>query len=79
MRPTLLDEADILFGKGARKKQVRSVINRGYTRNGSLPDRVRAGERVRGRWQWRGLDVLEKETGEKLKALLTRAVSRSAW
>ena len=68
----LLDEADILFGKETPAKEaVRSIINGGYTRNGTnLTGYGR--ENVFGPLAMAGLDVLEKETGEKLKALLTR-------
>ena len=67
----LLDESDVTFGKGARKEAVRSIINGGYTRNGSYLTGY-GRENVFGPLALAGLDVLEKETGEKLKALLTR-------
>ena len=66
-----IDEGDILFGRGARKEQVRSVINGGYTRNGTYLTRYDR-ERVFGPLAMAGLDVLETDTGETLNALLSR-------
>ena len=66
-----IDESDVLFGRGNRKEQVRSILNGGYTRNGTyLTGHGR--EDVFGPVALAGLDVLEKQTGETLKALLSR-------
>ena len=53
----------ICSGRGARKEAVRSIMNGGYTRNGTyLTGHGR--ENVFGPVAMAGLDVMEKETGE---------------
>jgi hypothetical protein len=73
----LIDEADVLFGRGARKEGVRAVINSGYTRNGTvLKMRGSKAERAKvfGPVAMAGLDVLATSTGEALSATLDRCV-----
>jgi len=72
-----IDEADILFGAGARKSAVRAVINGGYTRagtvlNGTGSKATRTG--VFGAMAVAGLDMLEKNAGEQMKATLSRGI-----
>lgn len=72
-----LDEGDILFGKGQRKASIRSILNGGYERGGThLKMRGLAGERVDcfGPVCVAGLDVMEKDTGDNMKAFFTRCI-----
>ena len=73
----LLDEGDILFGAGKRKSDVRAVINGGTYRHGTVLMGTGAKATrvpVFGAIAVAGLDVMEKQAGEALKALLTRGV-----
>ncbi|HSR25778.1 MAG TPA: DUF3631 domain-containing protein, partial [Candidatus Eisenbacteria bacterium] len=74
----LIDEADILFGSGARKSGVRAVINGGYTRAGTvLTGKGGTASRVPvfGALALAGLDVMEKgSNAEALAALLSRGI-----
>jgi hypothetical protein len=73
----LLDEADILFGRGARKEGVRAVLNAGYLPNGTvLKMRGSKADRVAvfGPVALAGLDVIETATGGTLEALLSRCI-----
>jgi hypothetical protein len=73
----LLDEADILFGAGERSRGVRAVINGGTYCYGTVTNgRGDTTNRVPvfGALAMAGLDVMEKATGEKLNALLSRGV-----
>lgn len=40
-----IDEADVLFGRGARKESVRAVLNAGYTKDGVIAHMRLAGAR----------------------------------
>lgn len=73
----LLDEADILLGKGNRHSAVRAIINAGYrprgtVLNGSGSKATRIP--VFGALAMAGLDVMETGTGDVLKALLSRGI-----
>ena len=72
-----IDEADILFGAGERKADVRSVLNGGTYRYGTTLN-GKGGKTNRvpvfGPIALAGLDVMEKDTGDSLKALLSRFV-----
>ncbi len=73
----LLDEADVLFGRGARKEGVRAVLNSGYLPNGTvLKMRGSKADRVAvfGAVALAGLDVIETATGGTLEALLSRCI-----
>lgn len=73
----LLDESDVLFGKGSRREGVRAILLSGYTRNGTvLKMRGSRAERAKvfGPVSMAGLDVLQKATGDALTALLDRCV-----
>ena len=73
----LLDEADVLFGAGDRSRGVRAVINGGTYRYGTVTNgRGDTTNRVPvfGALALAGLDVMEKTTGDKLNALLSRGV-----
>src|ERR1039458_2243525 len=73
----MLDEADILLGAGSRKEGVRAVLNGGTYRHGTILN-AKGGKTNRvpvfGPVALAGLDVMEKDTGDKLKALFTRFV-----
>jgi hypothetical protein len=73
----MLDEADILLGQGSRKEGVRAVLNGGTYRHGTILN-AKGGKTNRvpvfGPVALAGLDVMEKDTGDKLKALFTRFV-----
>jgi hypothetical protein len=72
-----LDEADIMLGAGGRHEAVRAVINGGTYRFGTvLNGRGAKANRVPvfGPLALAGLDSLEKNTGDKLAALLSRGV-----
>lgn len=73
----LIDEADVLFGRGARKEGVRAVLNSGYLRNGTTL-KMRGGKADRvaifGPVALAGLDVIETATGGTLEALLSRCI-----
>lgn len=72
-----LDEGDILFGSGNRKQMVRSLLNNGYTPEGS-------NSRMWGNKVYRistfgavcvaAIDTMEKGTGDALKPLLERFI-----
>jgi hypothetical protein len=66
-----IDEADILFNTGKRHSSVRSIMNGGYTSNGTYLT-AKGREPCFGPIAMAGLDVLEKDTGEALSALLSR-------
>jgi len=75
--PLCLDEADVLFGKGARKEAIRAILNNGYSRDGFVPHN--RGEEtlwipVWGPVALTALDVLETATGEQMKPLFERSV-----
>jgi hypothetical protein len=73
----LIDEGDVLLGSGARRAGVRSIINGGYTRHGTvLNGRGSKATRVPvfGALAMAGLDTLEKGTGGLLAALLSRGI-----
>ena len=73
----MIDESDVLFGAGGRKEAVRAIINGGTYRYGTyLNGRGAKATRVPvfGPLALAGLDTLEKNTGETLKALLSRGV-----
>lgn len=73
----MLDEGDVLFGAGGRKEAVRAIINGGTYRFGTyLNGKGAKATRVPvfGPLALAGLDTLEKNTGESLKALLSRGV-----
>jgi hypothetical protein len=73
----LVDEADVLFGRGARKEGVRAVLNSGYLPNGTvLKMRGSKADRVAvfGPVALAGLDVIETATGGTLEALLSRCI-----
>jgi Protein of unknown function (DUF3631) len=73
----LIDEGDVLFGKGARKAEVRAIINSGAYQNGTvLRMRGSKAERLRvfGPLAIAGLDVMETATGDSLTALLDRCI-----
>ena len=72
-----LDEADVAFGAGARHEAVRAIINGGTYRHGTvLNGKGAKANRVSvfGPLAMAGLDSMEKNTGDKLTALLTRGV-----
>ncbi len=66
-----IDEGDILFNTGKRHSGVRAIMNGGYTPNGTYPT-AKGREPVFGPIAMCGLDVLEKDTGNALNALLSR-------
>lgn len=66
-----IDEGDILFNTGKRHSGVRAIMNGGYTPNGTYPT-AKGREPVFGPIAMSGLDVLEKDTGDSLTALLSR-------
>ena len=72
-----IDEGDILFGAGKRKSDVRSVLNGGTYRRGTILN-GQGGKTHRvpvfGPIALAGLDVMEKDTGDVLKALLSRFI-----
>ena len=73
----LIDECDVLFGRGARKEGVRAVLNSGYLRDGTvLKMRGSKADRVGifGPVALAGLDVIETATGGSLEALLSRCI-----
>ena len=73
----LIDEADVLFGRGARKEGVRAVLNSGYLPNGTvLKMRGSKADRVPvfGPVALAGLDIIETATGGTLEALLSRCI-----
>ena len=73
----MIDESDVLFGAGGRKEAVRAIINGGTYRYGTyLNGRGAKATRVPvfGPLALAGLDVLEKNTGDMLTALLSRGV-----
>jgi len=73
----LIDEADVLFGAGARKAALRAIINGGYTRHGTvLNGKGSKASRIPvfGALALAGLDILEKGTGDTMTALLTRGI-----
>ena len=67
----LIDEGDILFNTGKRHSAVRAIMNGGYTSNGTYMT-AKGREPVFGPIAMSGLDVLEKDTGDSLVALLSR-------
>lgn len=72
-----LDESDVLFGAGARRSSIRSLLNLGYQRDSAMP--FMSGGKVQARpiFGWvglAGLDVMKTSTGDKLKPLFTRSV-----
>ena len=67
----LLDEGDVLFGKGARHSGIRAIINGGYRRKGKYLT-ADGRKSVFGALALAALDVAEKDTGDKLKALFSR-------
>jgi hypothetical protein len=73
----LIDESDVLFGQGTRRQAVRAIINGGYTRRGTYLN-GKGGKATRlpifGPVAMAGLDTMETDTGESLKALLSRGV-----
>jgi len=72
-----LDEADVAFGAGARHEAVRAIINGGTYRHGTvLNGKGAKANRVSvfGPLAMAGLDSMEKNTGDKLTALLTRGI-----
>lgn len=72
-----LDEADILLGAGNRHEAVRAIINGGTYRHGTvLNGRGAKATRVSvfGPLALAGLDTLEKATGDRLTALMSRGV-----
>jgi len=73
----LIDESDVLFGQGARRQAVRAIINGGYTRRGTYLN-GKGGKATRlpifGPIAMAGLDTMETDTGESLKALLSRGI-----
>jgi len=72
-----IDESDVLFGSGRRREAVRAIVNAGYQRHGSYLY-VSGSKATRipvfGAMALAGLDVLETQTGDTLKALLERGV-----
>jgi hypothetical protein len=73
----LLDEGDILFGRGRRKESIRAILNSGYQRNGTiLRMRGAKGERqhVFGPVALAGLDTMQTATGESLAPLFSRSI-----
>jgi hypothetical protein len=73
----LIDEGDVLMGSGARRSGVRTIINGGYTRHGTVLN-GKGGKASRvpvfGALALAGLDTLEKATGDLLTALLSRGI-----
>jgi hypothetical protein len=73
----LVDESDILFGRGQRRADVRAVINGGAYRHGTvLTGKGAKATRtaVFGPMAIAGLDSMETATGTALEALLSRGV-----
>jgi hypothetical protein len=73
----LIDEGDCLFATGARRQAVRAILNGGYTRHGTYLNGKGAKasrEPVFGPVAVAGLDTMETDTGDTLKALLSRGV-----
>jgi hypothetical protein len=73
-----IDEADILFGRGARKESVRAVLNAGYQRDGVIAHmRGRSVEdlAVFGPVAFAGLDSVRTTTGASLAPLFTRTIT----
>ena len=73
----LLDEGGILIGRGRRKEEVIAALLGGYRPNGTKL-RTRRGTSQRlslyAPVAIAGLDVMEKGTGENVRALLTRMI-----
>jgi Protein of unknown function (DUF3631) len=72
-----LDESDLLFGSGARRATIRSLLNAGYQRDGHMP--LVSGGKVHPRPVFgpvalAGLDAMETGTGDRLRPLFTRSV-----
>ena len=73
----LIDEGDVLFSTGARRQAVRAILNGGYTRHGTYLNGKGAKasrEPVFGPVAVAGLDAMETDTGDTLKALLSRGI-----
>lgn len=73
----LLDEGDLLFGRGKRHSSIRAILNSGTYRNGTvLRMRGSKGERQRvfGPVAIAGLDVMKTATGESLAPLFSRSI-----
>ena len=72
-----LDEGDVTFGSGARHEAVRAIINGGTYRHGTVLNGKGAKANrvpVFGPLALAGLDTMEKDTGDKLAALMSRGV-----
>jgi Protein of unknown function (DUF3631) len=79
-KTVFLDEADILFGAGQRKSDLRSILNGGYEPDGTF-DRASGGSGtgtseipVFGFLGFAGLSILKTSTGDHLKAMLDRCL-----
>jgi Protein of unknown function (DUF3631) len=73
----LIDEGDILFGSGKRRESVRAVINGGYRRTGTVLTGSRGKatrDSVFGPIAVAALDAMESQTGDTLKATLSRGI-----
>src|ERR1017187_3786734 len=73
----LIDEGDVLFSTGARRQAVRAILNGGYPRHGTYLNGKGAKasrEPVFGPVAVAGLDAMETDTGDTLKALLSRGI-----